>query len=170
MADLLQIIDLAESDQVQLSYTSDSGQTETAPPVEFSLPLTESESAEIRWYINDYPENTFGESSERARRVETGLKDIGILLFRVVFGSNDEARALAEKAFGTEPPLLAIVSTRPEFLGLPWELLNNGGDTYLASQLDGISRRVSSDLLESFSGKLPTDCLLYTSPSPRDRG
>ena len=159
MADLLQIIDLAESDQVQLSYTSDSGQTETAPPVEFSPPLTESESAEIRWYINDYPENTFGESSERARRVETGLKDIGMLLFRVVFGSNDEARALAEKAFGTEPPLLAIVSTRPEFLGLPWELLNNGGDTYLASQLDGISRRVSSGLLESFSGKLPTDQL-----------
>ena len=49
MADSLQIVDLAESGQVQLSYIDTNGRAETAPAVDFSLPLTESESDEIRW-------------------------------------------------------------------------------------------------------------------------
>nr|MCS5654635.1 hypothetical protein [Dehalococcoidia bacterium] len=78
MADLLQIMDLADSSQVQLSYISDTGDA-TAPPADFSLPLTDSESAEIRWYLSEYPENTFGEAKTRAAKVESGLKDLGLL-------------------------------------------------------------------------------------------
>ena len=173
MADLLQIVDLAESGQVQVSYISGDGQTETAPAVDFSLPLTESESAEIRWYLSEYPEDTFGEAAERAQKVEAGLKDLGLLLFQAIFGSGDEARSLGEKASGTEPPLLSIVSGRPEFLGLPWELMTNGGDAYLASQVAGISRRLSPGPLGDLSGQSPTDqlnVLLLLPPSAEGTG
>ncbi|SVE25841.1 uncharacterized protein METZ01_LOCUS478695, partial [marine metagenome] len=159
MADLLQIVDLADSAQVQLSYISGTDEPETAPPANFPLPLTDAESAEIRWYFTEYPENTFGEATTRATKVVTGLKDLGLLLFRSVFGANEEARSLLEEAGQNEQPLLSIVSTRPEFLNLPWELLNNGGDTYLASQLAGVSRRMSAEPQEDFSGQLPTDQL-----------
>ena len=159
MADLLQIVDLADSAQVQLSYISGTDEPETAPPANFPLPLTDAESAEIRWYFTEYPENTFGEATARATKVETGLKDLGLLLFRSVFGANEEARSLLEEAGQNEQPLLSIVSTRPEFLNLPWELLNNGGETYLASQLAGVSRRMSAEPQEDFSGQLPTDQL-----------
>ena len=175
MADLLQILDLADSAQVQLSYISGTGEPETAPPADFSLPLTDSESAEIRWYFNEYPQDTFGEASARAAKVESGLKDLGLLLFQSVFGSTDEAQALLEKAGQNEQPLLSIASTRPEFLGLPWELLNNGGETYLTSQLAGISRRLSPDPQDDFTGQLPTDqlnvlLLLPPSGSPSAEG
>ncbi|MEE8466130.1 MAG: CHAT domain-containing protein, partial [Dehalococcoidia bacterium] len=146
---------------------------ETAPPTSFSFPLTDSEAAEIRWYFSEYPENTFGEAKTRAEKVESGLKELGQLLFQAVFGSGDEARSLLEKASGTEQPLLSIVSTRPEFLGLPWELMNNGGDAFLSSRLAGISRRLSSEPLADFSGQLPTDqlnVLLLLPPSAQNSG
>jgi len=159
LADLLQIIDLADSGQVQLSLSTGPDRSDTAPAASFSFPLTDTELAEIRWYFTEYPENTFGEAKTRAETVETGLKDLGLLLFQTVFGASDEARSLLEKATRTEPAQLSIVSSRPEFLGLPWELLNNGGDSYLVSQLAGVSRRLSAGPLEAFSGELPTDQL-----------
>ncbi|NQW23358.1 MAG: tetratricopeptide repeat protein [SAR202 cluster bacterium] len=158
MSDLLQIVDLADSGQVQLSLLSDSNQ-ETAPPTSFPLPLTNAELAEIRWYLTEYPENTFGEAKTRAEKVEAGLKDLGRLLHEAVFNSGDEAKALLTKATGTGSAQLSIVSTRPEFLGLPWELLNHDDTGYLASQLGGISRRLFAKPLAAFSGQLPTDQL-----------
>ena len=78
MADLLQIVDLADSNQLQLSIFTGTGDVETAPPVDFPLPLTESELSEIRWYFIEYPNNTFGEAKTRAEAVEAGLKDLGL--------------------------------------------------------------------------------------------
>ena len=173
MADLLQIVDLADSAQVQLSYISGTDEPGTTPPASFPFPLTDSESEEIRWYFNEYPEDTFGEASARATKVETALKDLGLLMFQAVFGASDEARSLLEKAAQNEKPLLSIVSSRTEFLGLPWELLNNGGESYLSSQLGGILRRLSSEPQEDFSVQLPTDqlnVLLMLPPSGEGTG
>ena len=175
MANLLQIMDLADAGQGQLSLHTGSGQAETAPAANFPLPLTGPELAEIRWYFTEYPENTSGEAKTRAEKVEAGLKDLGLLLFQAVFGSSDEARSLLERAAGPEndQPHLSIISNRPEFLGLPWELLNNGGDAYLTSQLAGVSRRLSPGPLDDFSGRLPTDqlnILLLLPPSGEGSG
>lgn len=163
MANLLQIVDLADSVQVQLSLFSDSNAPETSPPVNFPLPLSDTELAEIRWYFNEYPNDTFGDAKPRAEAVETGLKALGQLLFQAAFGSSDESKSLLNKAVGGEPPQLAIVSSRPEFLSIPWELMNGGEDTYLASRFSGISRRLSSGSpsgsIESFTSELPTDQL-----------
>ena len=158
MAYLLQIVDLADSGQVQLSYISGTEDV-TAPPANFSFPLTDSELAEMRWYLSEYPENTFGEAKTRAETVESGLKDLGRLLYEAVFGCSDEARSLLETASQAEQTQLSIVSSRSEFLGLPWELLNDGGEVYLVSTIAGVSRRLSSEPLEDFSGQLPTDQL-----------
>ena len=172
MADLLHIVDLADSSQVQLSFISGSG-NETAPPADFTFPLTDSEMAEMRWYLSEYPENTFGEAKTRAETVESGLKDLGRLLYEAVFGSSDEARSLLEKATTTEGTKLSLVSNRPEFLGLPWELLNSGGDVYLVSELAGVSRRLSTEPLGDFSGQLPTgqlNVLLLLPPAGEGSG
>ena len=158
MADLLQIVDLADTGQVQLSLLAESGQ-ETAPPPDFTLPLTDPELAEMHWYFTEYPENTFGEAKTRAEKVAAGLNDLGQLLYKAVFGSSDEARSLMERATGTKQAQLSIVSTRPEFLGLPWELLNDGSDGYLTSRLAGTSRRLSAAPLEAISGEMPTSQL-----------
>ncbi|PKB71210.1 MAG: hypothetical protein BZY87_06650 [SAR202 cluster bacterium Io17-Chloro-G6] len=158
MADLLQIVDLADTGQVQLSLLGVSS-GETAPAASFPFPLTDSELAEIRWYFTEYPENTFGEAKTRAEKVEAGLKTLGRLLYQAVFGSSEETQSLLEKSSGSEQPQLSIVSTRPEFLSLPWELLNEGGDAYLTSRLAGVSRRLTAAPLDAFSGKMPTDQL-----------
>ena len=115
--------------------------------------------SEIRWYFNEYPNDTFGDAKTRADTVETGLKALGQLLFQAAFGSSDESKLLLNKAVGSEPPRLAIVSSRPEFLSIPWELMNGGEDTYLASRFSGISRRLSSGPIESFTAELPIDQL-----------
>jgi len=165
-------MDLADSGQVQLSYNSGFS-IETAPPADFTFPLTDSELAEMRWYLREYPENTFGEAKTRAETVESGLKDLGRLLYEAVFGSSDEARSLLERANQAEQTQLSIISGRAEFLGLPWELLNSGGDAYLVSELTGVSRLPPSEPLEDFSGKLPTDqlnVLLLLPPSGEGSG
>ena len=172
MAVLLQIMDLADSGQVQLSYNSGFS-IETSPPADFTFPLTDSELAEMRWYLREYPENTFGEAKTRAETVESGLKDLGRLLYEAVFGSSDEARSLLERANQAEQTQLSIISGRAEFLGLPWELLNSGGDAYLVSELTGVSRLPPSEPLEDFSGQLPTDqlnVLLLLPPSGEGSG
>ncbi|MDA0263477.1 MAG: tetratricopeptide repeat protein [Chloroflexi bacterium] len=158
MADLLQIVDLADSGQVQLSCLTGVDSSDSAPAANFSLPLTDAESAEIRWYLTEYPLNTFGEAKTRAESVEAGFKDLGRLLFEAVFNSSGEAQAILKRATESETAL-SIVSTRPEFLGLPWELMNDGVDAYLASKLTGISRRLSAGPMEPFAGQLPTDQL-----------
>ena len=173
MADLLQIVDLADSDQVQLSLYTGTGDSEATPPVNFPLPLTETELAEIRWYFTEYPNDTFGDAKTRAENVEAGLKTLGVLLFQSVFDSSDESRALLTKAASQEPPQLSIVSTRPEFLGIPWELMNNGEDTYLTSRIGGVSRRLTSGQQEDFTADLPTDqlnVLLLLPPSGENSG
>ena len=158
MADLLQIVDLADLSQVQLSLITGPNEVETAPPASFTFPLTDAELAEIRWYFTEYPENTFGDVSIRAEKVEAGLKDLGRILYETVFGSSD-ARSLLDRATGSGQAQLSIVSTRPEFLGLPWELLNHDESGYLTTQFGSVSRRLSAESLETFSGQMPTDQL-----------
>ena len=173
MADLLQIVDLADSNQLQLSIFTGTGDVETAPPVDFPLPLTESELSEIRWYFIEYPNNTFGEAKTRAEAVEAGLKDLGLLLFQSVFGSSDEARSFLTKPANQEPLQITIVSSRPEFLAIPWELMNNGDDTYVTSRIGSMSRRLYSGQLENCTFQLPTDQLnviLMLPPSGENAG
>ena len=142
MVDTLEILDLAEREQVQLSIISESGERETAPPVNFPYPLTDAESRELAWFLSGYAHQPFGDSRQRAEAVETGLRDLGRLMMEVLFRSSPEAASILERlSSGTSGPCqLSVVSTRPDFLTLPWELLNNPDLGYLVSGLRGVAR------------------------------
>ena len=52
MADTLEILDLPESGQIQLSIVDETGRRESAPPVSFLFPLTDAELLELAWFLH----------------------------------------------------------------------------------------------------------------------
>ena len=172
MVKLLEIHDLPDTGQLQLllnDANGDSG-TRSAPPVEFRNPLDDSDRAEIAWYFQEYLDNPFGTAKSRAEAVETGLRNLGRLLFELVFGGNDAARELFATAQdeGLSGCQLAVISPRSDFLSLPWELLNEPNSGYLASGLASIVRRIDTSQLPAFAESLTNEQLnvLLVSPLP----
>ena len=170
MANTLEILDLAEQRQVQVAFVDESGARESAPPSAFTLPLSESETAEISWYFKHYPDNPYGPNKERAEAVEAGFRDLGQLLTESVFRAASEARGLLDRALGSGPGqcLLSIVSQSVEFHALPWELLNEADAGYLVNRFSGVTRRQRSSL-PAFQTELPDsqfNVFLVASPGP----
>ena len=170
MTTALEIHDLAEVGQLQLRWRSGE-KCLLAPPVPFSNPLDDSDRVELGWYFQDYLDNPFGQSKERSDAVETGLRNLGRLLFEVVFRSNDEAQSIYADAAddGLEQSQLHIISNRPEFLALPWELLNEPEVGYLTARLASVVRRSTGDPLPPYADELTTEQfnLLLVSPMPK---
>jgi len=168
---LLEIIDLADSGQVQLALTSSQGRR-TASPVTFKAPLTGSDLTEIGWYFNEYLRNPFGDAKARAGEVETRFHALGRSLFETVFQSSEEAQSCYGTALEEGLPnyQLVIVSHRPEFLSLPWELLNSPEAGFLPAQFGSMLRRTSSGPMDPFVTELSQEQLnvLLVSPSPTD--
>ena len=170
MANTLEILDLGEQHQVRVAFIDESGARESAPPSAFAFPLSESETAEIRWYFKQYPDDPYGPSKERAEAVEAGFRDLGRLLTESVFRAGSEARQLLDRALesGASLCLLSIVSENVEFHTLPWELLNEPDAGYLVHRFSGVARRLSSSL-PVFQTELPDsqfNVLLVSSPGP----
>ena len=143
MAYLLEIVDLAESGQIQLSITDEAGSRNSSQPVPFSLPLTGAEVQEIRWLLEVYASQPFGEAVSRAEAAEAGLRDLGRLLMEAVLGSTEEGRGFLSLVAASENPAfeISVVSDRPEFHGIPWELLNGPEVGYLATRADALVRQ-----------------------------
>ena len=152
MAVTLEILDLADSEQIQLTLVDESGNRESAPPVSFPFPLTDEELVEIAWLFTEYPSEPFGESPSRAEAIQTGLRNLGRLMMEAVFRSGAEAAEISAKVIssGKIPFRLSIVSERPEFLTLPWELINDPDVGYLAAQAESLTRQptATSELRE----------------------
>ncbi len=146
MVKRLEIRDLPESGQLQLSLRTDDG-LEIAPPVPFRIPLEAGDRSEISWYFQEFPEHPFGPARERAEAVENGFRNLGRLLFEIVF-SQGPARELLNSAMQDNPAefQLAIVSGQSQFHSLPWELLNSPETGYLSSSLGSVVRQ-SVDLI-----------------------
>lgn len=147
MADTLEILDLPETGQVQLSFihkegTEESGRRESAPAVSFPFPLTDAELLEMAWFFTEFAHDPFGESRSRAEAVESGLRDLGRLMMETLFRSSTEATGILERIASEQASAfqLSVVSPRPEFLSLPWELLNRPDTGYLVSRITGIAR------------------------------
>ena len=144
MVDTLEILDLADSGQLQLSIVDESGHRTSASPVSFVYPLTDTELLELDWLFSRYASEPFGDSSKRAEAAETGLRDLGRLLMETVFRSNEEAAGILSSVIGGArgPFRLSIVSKRPEFLALPWELINDADQGYLAARAESVTRQL----------------------------
>ena len=163
----LEVIDLTDQKQVQLRIRSGE-ESQTAAPVPFADPVDQSLYQEIGWYFQDYLEDTFGDSGTRARELETSLRNLGRLMFEVVFKGNQEAQSYYSTAVdeGLASYQLIIVSPNPSFLALPWELLNDPDMGYLASRLSSVVRQVSLGPVSKCEGPLPTEQLNVLLVSP----
>ena len=141
MVERLEIRDLPDTGQLQLALCGSQGNRD-APPVNFPDLLAASEPDERCWYFQEYMDSPFGEARERAQAVESGLRNLGRLLFESLFTAG-EAREILDSA--TEEGLagyrLVVVSQRPEFLSLPWELLNSPESGYLVPSLESVVRQ-----------------------------
>ena len=162
MPHTLEILDVPDAGQVQLSILNDDGARFSAPPVSFPFTLAEAERQEMDWLFTGYGSDPFGESRSRAEAVETGLRDLGRLMFETLFRSSPEAAEIfsrigPESTESTEGFRVSVVSSREEILGLPWELLNDPGTGYLANQAEALTRQSDPTVqLPSFPiGELP---------------
>ena len=154
MPNTLEILDLPDTGQLQLTIIHDSGNRQSAPPVSFPFPLTDAELLEMAWLFTEYASSPFGESHRRAESVEAGLRDLGRLMLETVLRASSEAAEMMARAISAEngPFHLSIVSARPEIVSLSWELLNDPELGYIATQAESITRRqVSESELPDFS-------------------
>ena len=162
MAVSLEILDLADSEQIQLTLVEESGYRESAPPVSFPFPLTDEELLELDWLFSGYPSEPFGESRHRAEAVESGMRNLGRLMLEAVFRSSSEATELLGRAVSDDNRdfRLAIISGRPEFLTLPWELINDPDVGYLAAIAERVTRQpTATAALPEFPGASPSERL-----------
>ena len=143
MPNILEILHLPVTGQLQLFLTGDDGVTLSSPPVAFPFPLTVAEQQEFTWLFTEYAGNPFGEARARAEAAESGLRDLGRLMLETAFRSGPEATEILStiSAEGAETLRISIVSTSPEFLGLPWELLNSTDAGFLSSRAESLSRQ-----------------------------
>ena len=137
----LEIRDLPDSRQLQVRLVYSEGNSRPADPVEFSVDLSADERAALDRYHMEYRRPTIGGIAQ-IEAVETAMRNLGRVLFELVFGSNGEAREILDEVMGREDRAeLAIVSARPEFLSLPWELLNDPSLGYFVNGLVGVVRQ-----------------------------
>ena len=169
MTNAFEIHHLTDSGQVQL-YIRHDGQVQFAEPVAFPIPMNQSAYHDMQWYFSEYLEAPFEPVQQRAEGVESGLRNLGRLLFEVVFQSNDQAKTYYSEAVsqGIEEWRLIIMSSDAEFLNLPWELLNEPEGGYLVPRLASIVRRGTSEDLPIFEAQQPVDQfnVLVVSPMP----
>ena len=174
MTQTIEIHDLADTGQLQLLYRKQEASQETppaeAPPADFSNPLEDSDRRELDWYFREYVDHPFGQGKTRSEAVETGLRNLGRLLFESVFNANAGARAIYDSAAadGLAECRLEIISPRSEFLALPWELMNQPEAGYPATQMAAVVRRSGPEQVDPFSAELPTDQfnVLLVAPRP----
>lgn len=172
MPEILEIQDLPESGQLQVSVIDGSGNRESSTPVAFPFPLTKEEQQEIEWLFTGYAVSPFGESRSRAEAVEAGLRDLGRLLFETLLHADGAAAdSLARLVTGSASDTqLSIVSSRPEFLALPWELANHPEAGYVVNRAVGVTRQLVSqeqlpDFVNSALPEVQFNVLLLCPPS-----
>ena len=169
MVEVLEIRHLSEAGQVQVGWMSGNAR-QSAPPVAFQNPLADSDYEGIGWCLREYLDNPFGEAPARAEAVETGLRNLGRLLFQAAFRGNEESFRLYSEATaaGLAECTLNILSDQPEFLALPWELMNEPDAGYPATQMVSVARRLdqASPPAEQEQSSAPQLNVLLVSPMP----
>ena len=169
IAATLEIRDLFDTAQIQVSLAEAGGGGKDAAPAAFALELSAEERATLDAYNAEYRRPTPG-AVARVEAVEEVMRNLGRLLFETVFGAGSEGRALLNEVMGRdERAELAIVSPRPEFLSLPWELMNDPNLGYfIPNGLAGVTRQASADIPKSEIEERTDDALhvLMLSASP----
>ena len=168
MSKALEVIGLPGLDQVQFRLRAGE-ETLSSPPVPFSCAMHQPLRREMAWYFQEYPDDPFGASKTRAQQTEASFRSTGREMFEAIFkGSQDtETHYSSAASRGLADHTLKIISDDPSFLGLPWELLNDPGEGYLAGRFSALVRQWTHQSSQ-FSAALPAEQLnvLLVSPAP----
>ena len=168
MAASLEIHDLFDGGQVQVRLVEASGEARETPPVGFGIDLSEEERGALDRYHTEFRRGTPGGIAQ-IEAVELAMRNLGRLLFESAFGAESAGRALLDDVMGRdERGVLTIVSTRPEFMSLPWELMNDPSLGYFINGLVGVVRQSSTPAPADGADGAEADTLhvLMLSPSP----
>ena len=168
----LEIHDLSDTDRLRVSLVESENGRRNAAPVEFRLELTDDERATLDRYHREHVSPTIG-SVARVEAVEGVMRNLGRLLFETAFPADSQARGFLDDVMAREDRgELVIISGRPEFLSLPWELMNDPQLGYFINGLTGVARQTSADVLEGDTPERMDDALhvLMLSTSPLNGG
>ncbi|MXZ89999.1 MAG: tetratricopeptide repeat protein [Chloroflexi bacterium] len=169
IAATLEIRDRFDAAQIQVSLAEAGGGRRDAAPTAFALELSAEERATLDAYSAEYRRPTPG-ALPRVEAVEEVMRNLGRLLFETVFGAGNEGRAFLNEVMGREERAeLAIVSPRPDFLSLPWELMNDPNLGYfIPNGLAGVVRQASLEIPKGEVEERTDDALnvLMLSASP----
>ena len=145
-AALLEIHDLPDTGQLKVGLAESGIERRESAPVDFSLTLTDEERATLDRYHQEHVSPTIG-SVARVEAVEAVMRNLGRLLFETAFGSGSQGRGFLDEVMAREDRgELVIISARPEFLSLPWELMNDAEVGYFINGLAGVLRQSVPDL------------------------
>ena len=137
----LEIHDLPEGGHIEVRLVELGGDSRRAAPSPFALELSDAERATLDRYQVESRRPTLGGLS-RIEAVEGAMRNLGRVLFEVTFGTSSGGRALLDDAMGREDRAeLTIISSRREFLSLPWELMNDPNLGYFVNGLVGVLRQ-----------------------------
>lgn len=144
----LEIHDLPDDAQIRVSLAQTGSGRQEAPPIDFGLELSEAQRASLDRYHREYLSPAVG-AVDRVEAVEGTLRNLGRLLFENAFPRGSEPRGFLDEIMGRDDRgELAIISRRPEFLALPWELMNDPELGYFINGLTGVVRQGAADLPE----------------------
>ena len=170
MANLLIIEDLVSTNEVKVTLVHGSNKSQSFT-TDFQMPLEDSDRSEIHWYFTEYLSDVGNVASQRADAIEVGLRNLGRLLFEKLLQSTPDALSLYKIAIdeGLENCRVIVDSDRPQFLAIPWELINEPEKGYLISQMPSIVRRPTNHNKISYPYNLPTDQInvLIVAPRPQ---
>ena len=146
MAASLEIHDLHDTGQIRVQLTGGPGEARVTEPVAFGLELSDDERAALDRYNTEFRRSR-PSGIAQVEAVELAMRNLGRLLFESAFGADSGGRAILDEVMGRDDrAVLTIVSTRPEFLSLPWELMNDPTLGYFINGLVGVSRQASGEL------------------------
>ncbi len=121
---LTQHIEKEDNYRIEIAFEEDG--TRQTPEARFEFKMTDSDRADLRWYLEDYLQYPLDPAPKIAERIEGRIRELGIELFKKIFQANDETRdlwaTLRDRLADTRVEVATDVKGAT---ALPWELLRD---------------------------------------------
>lgn len=109
--------------QTEISLEGDGVTHQTAKST-FHFKITKDDQERIRWYFEDYLQYPLDPNPKIAKRIESRMAEIGIMLFKSIFQPDgDEHDLCATLRSDLNNTRIEIASGVQEAVSIPWELL-----------------------------------------------
>lgn len=122
---LTQHIEKEDDYRIEMAFEGDDGTRET-PEARFEFKMTDSDRADLRWYLEDYLQYPLDPAPQIAERIEGRIRELGIELFRKIFQANEDTSdlwaTLRDRLADTRVEVATDVKGAT---ALPWELLRD---------------------------------------------